>query len=612
MDGRIVELAKNPELFQIKDLELINNELQKNPYMQSLRALHLLGTHRLKPENYRNELSITAAYTTDKKILYQLINSVEEVKPSIERASEHIIEKPVLEEKVKNKFTEVESAVVETPKPVFVKGELNRILFEGEEDFLERETEIIDLESTIESGQIVIQKSIAETATPKSPEFSETKDAEKFSKETIVEEEFISEEKSVIQNANEVSFHDTAPFLPEVKVAANVEISETKDVPKFIETEDAETFSKEKIIQEKTILEEKPIIEDLSELSFHATAEFLPEVKMTSKPEKLELLKVPKQVLNKHEEEMNRLIAEVEAKMKASKKQKTSLGETDETSKSADVNFSETQSFDVIKAEEKETEISDVKTLEKKVVAIAEPLVVEKPKVQLAEIPQESAKIKEEFIQEKKPEWKPMSFSNNIPDALISKKTEEIPVKEVVREDKISSSTELKRNSVKEETQTAERPIFNVSFFSENVSALDKKEETQSIPLEVKIVQSIEDSNVPTFIDTWQSWLKIDRNKDAKEIIEISITEIKNKVIENFIEKEPKISKLKEESDFVIKERNDDISHLMTETLANLYTEQKLFAKAIKAYGILSEKHPEKKSYFDDKVKQIKELRQNK
>ena len=75
MNGRILELAKKPELFQIKDLEIINTEIKKNPYMQSLRALYLLGTHRLMPENYTNELSVTAAYTTDKKILYQLINS---------------------------------------------------------------------------------------------------------------------------------------------------------------------------------------------------------------------------------------------------------------------------------------------------------------------------------------------------------------------------------------------------------------------------------------------------------------------------------------------------------------------------------------------------------
>lgn len=594
MNGRIVELAKNPELFQINDLELINSELKKHPYMQSLRALHLLGTHRLQPENYKNELSITAAYTTDKKILYQLINSGKESKPSVEKDSEKIIKKPIIaEEKIKNKFTEVESAVIETPNPVFVKGELNRILFEGEEDFLERETETIDLESTIESGQIVTQKSNQAITSSKHAEIIETKDAENFSKETIVEEEIISEVKQVIENPKEVSFQEIEKFSPEVKIEAKEEILENKQAQEFTETEDAENFSTEKVIHEEINSEEKPIIEDLSELSFHGTEEFLPEVKMIAKPIKEEFKEVPKSTLNKHEEEMNQLIAEVEAKMKASKKQKTNSTETDETSKSADVNFSETQSFAFSKSDENEAEITEVKTFEE---------VVEKDEPKVAK---KSVEVKTETIQESKPEWKPMSFNNNTPDALISKKTEEIPVKEEIREEKTES--------VKDKNQSAERPIFNVSFFSENVSSFNKKEETEPILETVKTAETAEDSNVPEFINTWQSWLKIDRNKViAKEKIEISITEIKNKVIENFIEKEPKISKLKEESDFVIKERNDDISHLMTETLAKLYTDQKLFAKSIKAYEILSKKYPEKKSYFDDKIKSVKELRQNK
>ena len=75
---------------------------------------------------------------------------------------------------------------------------------------------------------------------------------------------------------------------------------------------------------------------------------------------------------------------------------------------------------------------------------------------------------------------------------------------------------------------------------------------------------------------------------------------------------EPKISKLKEDSDFVVKEKSDNISHLMTETLANLYLEQRLYSKAIKAFEILIEKHPDKKAYFAEKIDQIKELRQNK
>ena len=603
MNGRILELAKNPELFQIKDLELLNGEIHKHPYIQSLRALYLLGTHRLRPEKYAEELSITAAYTTDKKILYQLINSGEDLKSSPILATENIAEQEVSSDELKSKFTKIESKLIETPKAVFVNGELNRILFEGEEDFLEREIETIDLESTIESGQIVTQKADIDFNPTENTEFVETKDAKTFSKEII------AEEKDVIENSSNVNFHETEEFLPEVKVETTTENLDIKEVQKFTEINDAESFSKEIIVEEETL------IEDSSTLSFHATAEFLPDVKIASNPKKEEFKEVIKPALNKHETEMQRLIAEVEAKMKAAKKQKKTL---EETPKSAEVNFSETQSFDLVKAVEKERIIVETKEVaEKETIIEEQPLAEEKTPLEPAVLSEKSIEIKAEPLQEKKPEWKPMSFSSNTPDALISKKTEETTVKkEEIETTKIFVNNEDEKQSVKVDSQTTERPIFNMSFFTQNVSALEKEEQPREIqPVEEEIITAeiAEESNVPQFINTWQSWLKIDRSKEqAQEKIEISITEIKNKVIENFIEKEPRISKLKEESDFVIKERNDDISHLMTETLANLYTEQKLYAKAIKALGILSEKHPDKKPHFDDKIKQIKELRQNK
>ena len=621
MNGRILDLAKNPELFQIQDLELLHNEIKKHPYIQSLRALHLFGINRLQPENYANELSITAAYTTDKKILYQFINAVkdskspvevvEELKTKIEVAQEGITEKEVLPEEPKNIFTEMESKEIETPKPVFVNGELNRILFEGEEDFLEREVETIDLESTIEAGQIVTQKVDPAIHLTAQPTFGEAKDAETFSKEKIVEEKIVSEEKSLIENPAELSFQETTEFLPDVKMDNEVENSEDQELLKFTESTDAENFSKETIIKEAIIPKEKPLLEDTSKLSFHGLDEFLPEVKIGANPEKNEVKVATKPTQNKHEEEMKRLIAEVEAKMKASKKSKAI--EVEEVSKSAEVNFAETQSFDLPKVEDEKTQSAEQELIaEEKIFVKEEPAIIEKLEEQqqkAVEIPKESIETKAVSIPENKPEWKPMSFSTNTPDALISKKIEEVPVqKEALKIEKTAIN--------KEENQGTERPVFNASFFTQNISALSKdrkKEETQPIIEEEKTVENLDDSNIPDFINTWQSWLKIDRNKqDRKEKIEISITEIKNKVIENFIEKEPRISKLKEESDFVIKERNDDISHLMTETLANLYTEQKLYAKAIKSYAILTEKHPEKKDHFDDKIKQIKELRQNK
>ena len=651
MNGRILELAKNPELFQIKDLELISNEIRKNPYTQSLRALHLLGTHRLLPENYTNELSVTAAYTTDKKILYQLINSPskkefeqQNVEAEKETAAEAVAE--IIEETPETKFIKVKSDPVEVPKPVYVNGELNRILFEGEEDFLERETEIIDLESTIESGQIVIQKpaeqiesaanieeiqnltndteadnllkeeiikenpgvedqSIAERAEEiEQAEDKREEDSEIKRKETekIVEVNRIEDEKDLIEKPTDVSFHQVEEFLPDVKVEAESEKSNDGD-SKFAESPDAENFSKEKIIDEDAISLEEEVIENSAEVSFHATADFLPEVKIAPVKLQNELQQPPKQTFNKHEEEMNRLIAEVEAKMKASKK--TAAKEEDISLKSAEVNFSETQHFDLSKAEEKSVENVEIPPQTKEELPKNE---VEEEVKKPLEIEADKIQIKESRPEEQKTEWKPMSFSANTPDALISKKTEQSSL-----EDQKVEKVDRRSDDRKEEVKSTERPAFNASFFTQNVSPLTKENEDKNNKTEVNIVEEAADSNVPTFINTWQNWLKIDRSKDlTNDKAGISITEIKNKVIENFIEKEPKISKLKEESDFVIKERNDDISHLMTETLANLYIEQKLYSKAIKAFGLLSEKHPSKETYFKDKIKEIKELRQNK
>ncbi|MNY58180.1 hypothetical protein D3C86_1944870 [compost metagenome] len=58
-----------------------------------------------------------------------------------------------------------------------------------------------------------------------------------------------------------------------------------------------------------------------------------------------------------------------------------------------------------------------------------------------------------------------------------------------------------------------------------------------------------------------------------------------------------------------MKEKTDDISHLMTETLANLYIEQKLYTKAINAFLVLAKKHPNKKEYFENKIQEIKDNR---
>lgn len=603
MNARILALVKDPQLIQTQDLDLLNAEVKKHPYLQALRALHLFGTHRLQPENYRKELSVAAAYTTDKKILYQLINTKKDTISTEEKVINPEIDKTT-EAKVESEKTtfneEVTFSPAPTAKPVFLDGVLNRILFEGEEDFLERETEPIDLESTLESGTIVTQSMGANKKVEVKPsiseektEFREVEEAETFSTEIIISESEIGAEKGAIEDPSQKSFHEVEEFLPEF----SVETPENKELKKI---ENAEDFSAETIVDENEINEEEPIV-DSSKISFHGLSNFLPEVKITPGENKVENYEPPKPQLSKQEEEMQRLIAAVEAKVKASKKEKIQEPEKVENH---DLNFSDTQSFEPATPEIKAAKNSKENTEETEM--------TEAPEVSKAEEkPEIVREIAKENTPAENPSWKPMQFASNIPDALIKQEPEK------KSEEKSSIDTAASKPEVisSPETEKDERPVFNASFFTQNVSAIQSKKEEKPAEeiLETPIEEfETQDSNVTNFINTWQNWLKIERIEPViEEKSPVSTVKVKNEVIEKFIEKEPRISKLKEESDFVVKERGSNISHLMTETLANLYVEQKLYAKAIKAYETLITKHPKKENIFRDKIQEIKELRKN-
>ena len=613
MNARILELIKNPEVIQNQDLDLLNSEINKHPYLQNIRALHLIATHQFNIENYQKELSLTAAYTTDKKILYQLINKKTENISVNETAPEPVIEIPKIKvESTSSVFEEIKIEPKPTAKPVLVEGVLNRILFEGEEDFLERETAKIDLESTFESGQIVTQKISKEENSNAENEFSEA--TKKTDSQIIISKEIINEiEKleEIAGNISEVSFHETQEFLQEVQIDTNKNDSHQKIIVKSVDNEDANHLkdsseikddvnkSPEITINETEVGQQEEIIENPSEISFHGSEEFLPEVKIKSNSSESTSYKLPQPKLSKQEEEMQQLIAAVEAKMKASKKEITK--ETDITENS-DINFSRTQEFKIEGSNKVEiTDQIPEKEIEKEVSSKTEEI-----DEKTSDFIQKTVEIEQIEPKSENSSWKPMQLSIPTPDALIEKKVER-------NTENIISKEKIAENNTNQKSE--ERPVFNVSFFTPQVSSIETKKEEPIAP-EFESKERIQDvnaeSNIPVFINTWQNWLKIERKEEVSEQKPlVSKEEVKNNVIEKFIEKEPKISKLKEESDFIVKEKSTNISHLMTETLANLYVEQKLYAKAIKAYEVLIEKHPQKEERFNEKIQEIKDLRKN-
>ncbi|MDI9257855.1 tetratricopeptide repeat protein [Flavobacterium sedimenticola] len=118
---------------------------------------------------------------------------------------------------------------------------------------------------------------------------------------------------------------------------------------------------------------------------------------------------------------------------------------------------------------------------------------------------------------------------------------------------------------------------------------------------------------------SFQEWLQLSRLKpiQREEIPKNTFPQQDEKqrkleLIDKFIESNPKIPAVsKEATTPVIEPVIEDTSHLMTETLARVYLEQKKYSKAIQAYEILILKYPEKSSFFADRISDIKVLQQN-
>jgi len=111
---------------------------------------------------------------------------------------------------------------------------------------------------------------------------------------------------------------------------------------------------------------------------------------------------------------------------------------------------------------------------------------------------------------------------------------------------------------------------------------------------------------------TFSEWLSLSKSLSEKKENPPSEKDIKFQLIEEFIEKSPKISPVNKNAEVHLPTKKTETSYeysdLMTETLAQIYTEQKKYDKAIRAYKILSLKYPEKSEFFADKISEIEYL----
>src|SRR5690606_11608659 len=141
-----------------------------------------------------------------------------------------------------------------------------------------------------------------------------------------------------------------------------------------------------------------------SELSFHGLESFLPDVTIkagqSDKAAKPEI----SSNINKHEEEMRRLIEEVEKRMKAKKEASPEKKEEESEVQGHEISFAETQSFDVVSPEVKKEP-----TAGEEIQPVQEELKAKDKEEILSE---ENKSV--ETIQDANPAWKPMSFDAHI------------------------------------------------------------------------------------------------------------------------------------------------------------------------------------------------------
>ena len=469
METRIIDLIKNPETLRVEDLSLLETEIEKFPYMQSLRAIYLLGVHRFYNENFSKELAKTAAYTTDKRILYNLINKTNENMAAALAASAFPFKTDLATKTPK--IQEVKTEAI--PAPAEVKIE--------------------------EKTDLVTEKQSVEISEPVS---------------------FVEENKNEKQQAVNIE----TPSIPDVSL---------------VEEPQSDVLSPEKTETEKTELTAAEYIAaEMAKLKAGAATE---EPAIAEKEENIETTETI-EIISEAEKEERETTIDFYAR-----KQTSFVEET--PAQKEDFYSAKTTSESSTENEERETTIDFY-----------------------------ASKKANSDTQEEQTSYSPVNIYQKQIDT--EKEAAEVS-KNFVQEENISTT---------EEAANSEKPEPKAEIGTEKVS---------------EVVKPTSSSNVTSFISTWKSWLKIDRS----EIVTPSEQDKKAAIIDKFIENNPKISPIKEDVDFIVKEKSNDISHLMTETLAQLYVEQKLYTKAIQAYKILQEKHPEKTEEFEERIEEIKKSR---
>ncbi len=184
-----------------------------------------------------------------------------------------------------------------------------------------------------------------------------------------------------------------------------------------------------------------------------------------------------------------------------------------------------------------------------------------------------------------------------------------------LQKEKQPSTEEMKATEIAVEEPIVESPKEEKAA----VGTGNVETETNFIPEEKATENKLETTSKADVAHseyTFSEWLSISKSQSEHKENQPSEKAIKFQLIDEFIEKSPKISPVSKTQEIghptKKTESPNEYSDLMTETLAQIYTEQKKFDKAVRAYKILSLKYPEKSDFFAGKIREIEYLKDSK
>ena len=259
MNTRVLDIIKNPEIIQIDDLKLLKTEIEKFPYAQSLWAIYLLGVHRFYNEHFPKELAKTAAYTTDKRILYNLINKTNENMAAALAASpfpfktEFTTKTPEIQEfKIKETPLHTEEEVVENTDLVV---ETQSVEISEPVSFVE--------ENTNEKQQTTNNKnpSIPDVSPVEEPQYNApSPERSEYEQKKLAVDEYIAAEMAKLKSGTATE----APSIVEKEDVEPVKAVETISEKEEIAVEEVKTEEispVETVEEEEVEVETEPVVE---------------------------------------------------------------------------------------------------------------------------------------------------------------------------------------------------------------------------------------------------------------------------------------------------------------------------------------------------------------